>query len=111
MSVRPALLQSAAAPSAALALLLALGTVALADGGRERGAEEPPAALPEPAEPTRLAAEAGAGEGAGAGGGQLGPVERLRIRLLGGNPIFALDWLARGSEPEPGRPPPRLPLP
>jgi hypothetical protein len=109
MSVRPALLQPAtAAPSAALVLLLALATAALADGGR---AADEPAALPDPAEGTRLAAESGAGEGAAAGAGQLGPVERLRIRLLGGNPIFALDWLARGGEPEPGRPPPRLPLP
>ncbi|MCL6608473.1 MAG: hypothetical protein K6T74_10305 [Geminicoccaceae bacterium] len=112
MSVRPALPQPTAAHSAVLVLLLALGTAALADGGRERGAGEPPAvAQPDPAERTRLAAESGAGEDAGVGAGQLGPVERLRIRLLGGNPIFALDWLARGGEPEPGRPPPRLPLP
>jgi hypothetical protein len=112
VSVRPVLPQSAAAPSAAFALLLVLGAAALADGGSERGAGEPPAvAPPDPAERTRLAAESRAGEGAVAGAGHLGPVERLRIRLLGGNPIFALDWLARGGEPEPHRPPPRLPLP
>lgn len=41
-------------------------------------------------------------------------VERLRITLLGGNPLFALDWLAPGlelDEPGSGLPRPRLPLP
>lgn len=42
------------------------------------------------------------------------PAERLRVTLLGGNPIFALDWLAPGLELEGGRPAPprpRVPLP
>jgi hypothetical protein len=47
MSVRPALLQPAtAAPSAALVLLLALATAALADGGR--AADEPEPGRPPP---------------------------------------------------------------
>lgn len=40
--------------------------------------------------------------------------ERLRITLLGGNPLFALDWLAPGLELDElgsGLPRPRLPLP
>jgi hypothetical protein len=47
-------------------------------------------------------------------GGPLTTVERLRVTLLGGNPIFALDWLAPGLELQGGRPAPprpRLPLP
>lgn len=40
--------------------------------------------------------------------------ERLRVTLLGGNPLFALDWLAPGlalDELGPDLPRPRLPLP
>ncbi len=47
-------------------------------------------------------------------GRPLTPAERLRVTLLGGNPIFALDWLAPGLELQGGRPAPprpRVPLP
>lgn len=47
-------------------------------------------------------------------GRPLTPAERLRVTLLGGNPIFALDWLAPSLELQGGRPAPprpRVPLP
>lgn len=47
-------------------------------------------------------------------GRPLSPAERLRVTLLGGNPIFALDWLASGLELQgerPAAPRPRVPLP
>lgn len=104
-----------------LALALGLGQAALAaepgvprsedgplDGGRSPpgpgAARDGPLLAAEAAAP-----EADLPEPANAPSGPLSPVERLRIRLLGGNPIFALDWLASGADAGPPRP--RLPLP
>jgi len=90
-------------------LLAAVGSAAAARGlGADGPAPAPP--VEGPAE-RRLAAEAAPAEAAPVDLRPLGRVERLWLKLSGGNPIFALDWLARGGEPEPGRPPPVLPLP
>lgn len=110
MAVHPA---PARRPSVALwsvlVLLLALVAIAAAAGARAPGSPdraeggrggaarsamraEPPGvagdlAVPGPAPPAE----------------ELGTAERLRIRLLGGNPIFALDWLASAADVEAGR--------
>jgi hypothetical protein len=105
------------APSRRLATALALLALLLAAFGRAAAARGLVADGPSPAPPVegpaerRLAAEAAQGEAAPVELRPLGRVERLWLRLSGGNPIFALDWLARGGEPEPGRTPPVLPLP
>lgn len=97
------------APWSVLALLLALVAIAAAAGARapgrtdrsesgRGGAEEsieravPPAVAADPPVPGPAPPEDG-----------LGTTERLRIRLFGGNPIFALDWLARAADVEADR--------
>lgn len=111
MPARPtAIGRTAAAPLLGLGLALLLGAAGAADGPRPPGPGAPAAAEDAATgEPLRLAA--GEPPPADPPAGPLGTVERLRIKLLGGNPIFALDWLAPGLEPEGGRPRPRLPLP
>lgn len=90
-------------------LLAALPAKAAARGPGVDAAPPPP--VTETPADERRRAEAALADLAPAEVRPLGRVERLWLRLSGGNPIFALDWLARGSEPEPDRLPLTLPLP
>lgn len=88
--------------SVALAAALAVASLARAPAGDVPGAPEAlPATILDEQRPTDAA-------------GRLTTAERLRVTLLGGNPIFALDWLAADLELAGDRtlpPRPRLPLP
>jgi|DewCreStandDraft_4_1066084.scaffolds.fasta_scaffold00055_206 hypothetical protein len=89
---------------AATAGARALGTADRAEGGR--GGEEGPTVRAEPG-----AAEDLPVPGPAPPEERPGTAERLRIRLLGGNPIFALDWLASAADVEAGRIGPGSPVP
>lgn len=100
-----------------LVLLLALVAIAAAAGARAPGSTDRAeggrgraAGSAVPAEP-RGGAEDLPVPGPAPPEEELGTSERLRIRLFGGNPIFALDWLASAADVEAGRIGPGWPLP
>lgn len=123
MPIVPAPTQRAACASVLLLALPLFGPGGLGERAAAEGAgelERPGAADAQAAAPAvggvgdrpLLAADVGSAPAAPEVAPPVPPVsaaERLRIRLLGGNPIFALDWLASG--PEAGRLRPELPLP
>ncbi len=104
-------------PWSVLVLLLALVAIAAAAGARAPGSwDRSEAGRSGAARSTESAAPPGLAEdllvpGSAPREKTSSTNERLRIPLFGGNPIFALDWLASAADVEAGRIGPGSPVP